>query len=153
MQQQWRRSGKRKDRMKLSLPPKLIVKGKTGWNLVYHQNWWFSVFSTKIDGFLSFTPPWMTKLKVLVLFFFFFLTLRIILLVSIYMLPITHNSFVWQHAREGVATNQPPRDPHVCVHCVCVCAFVLISFPWRYVLMMLCDLSCWPLRSWRFPKV
>jgi hypothetical protein len=36
--QQWRRSGKRKDRMKLSLPPKLMVcsnggareKGKTG---------------------------------------------------------------------------------------------------------------------------
>jgi hypothetical protein len=39
-------------------------KGKTGWNSVYYQNWWFSgfhppletQFTTKIDGFLGFIP-------------------------------------------------------------------------------------------------
>jgi hypothetical protein len=40
MQQQWRRSGKRKDRMKLSLPPKLMEK------LVKVPIIWFGKFYT-----------------------------------------------------------------------------------------------------------
>ncbi len=77
-------------------------KGKTGWNSVYHQFWWFfkfhpplnanlldeTQFTTNFDGFLSFIPPWMliyffagfffnltlcmTKLRVLVLCFSYF---------------------------------------------------------------------------------
>ncbi len=82
-----------KDRMKLSLPPK-VEKWKTGWNSVYHQKWKNerqdeTQFTTKIDGFLSFNPPLnanvlfcrffflnltlcMTKLRVLVLCFSYF---------------------------------------------------------------------------------
>lgn len=57
------------------------------------------------------------------------------------MLPKTHNSFVWQHAREGVATNQPPKDPHESV-CVCVCVCICIDL---FPLEICSDDALWPL--------
>jgi hypothetical protein len=53
-------------------------KGKTGWNSVYHQDWWFSEFHPSLNGsvrfcrfFLNLTLH-MTKLRVLVLCFSYF---------------------------------------------------------------------------------
>ncbi len=64
---------------------RVIRKGKTGWNLVYHQNWCFSEFHPPLNVgvffwsfFLDLTFC-MTKLRVLVLCFSYFTNNSIIL--------------------------------------------------------------------------
>jgi hypothetical protein len=55
-------------------------KRKTGWNSVYHQNWWFSEFHPPLNANVLFYRCFlnlnltlcMTKLRVLVLCFFYF---------------------------------------------------------------------------------
>jgi hypothetical protein len=61
-------------------------KGKTGWNLVYDQNWWFSEFYPSLNNanilfcriFFSLTL-WMTKLRVVVLCFSYLLRITLML--------------------------------------------------------------------------
>jgi hypothetical protein len=59
----------------------LRKKRKTGWNSVYHQNWWFSEFHPWLNLIL-----WMTKLRVLVLCFSLLLGVTLIW---------NHNFFKW----------------------------------------------------------